>query len=85
MDFSVEKDYIDREFMIETTAGNPFRLDLRVLPRYIKLEVWKSYVFFDKDYVVDPRDLEPNHKKLTDEILNKVYKGCLYGSIFSIT
>lgn len=60
------------------TSPNPFHIPSRTIPRYIKLEVWKSYVFFDKDLQVDSKDLEPNHKKLTDEILNKVVKGGLY-------
>ena len=39
------------------------------------MEVWKNYIFFDKNYMIDPKDLFLNSKKLTDEILNKIMKG----------
>jgi hypothetical protein len=78
VDFSPERNYIDREVLAPTFA-NPFRLQSRSLPRYIKLEVWMSYVFFSRECKVSPRDLE-NNQMFTDEILNKVIKGCLYGS-----
>lgn len=65
-------------------AENDFRIPNRMLPKYIKMEVWKNYSFFNKHYVIDPKDLFLN-KKLTDEILNKIVKGVVHASSFVIT
>jgi hypothetical protein len=54
---------------------NEFRISQHTLPKYIKLEVWKTYLFFDKTCMVDSRDVLLNSKKLADEILIKVIKG----------
>ena len=55
--------------------GHEFRISSKILPKYIKVEVWKSNLFFDKKHAVDPKDLFHNSKKLADEILIKLIKG----------
>jgi hypothetical protein len=61
-----EKDYINMELMVSSGSENDFRIDQRNLPNYIKMEVWKSYSFFDKKLMIEPKDLFLNSKKLTD-------------------
>ena len=36
-----------------------------MLPKYLKVEVWKNFSFFNKNLTIDPKDLFSN-KKLTD-------------------
>ena len=55
-----------------------------MLPKYIKVEVWKNYSFFNTSFAIDPMDLFFN-KKLTDEILNKIVKGVVHASSFPLT
>lgn len=37
IDFGAEKNYIDKEVLIPNVTYNEFRLENRVLPKYIKL------------------------------------------------
>ena len=46
-----------------------------MLPKYTKLEVWKSYMFFDKFYAIDPKDIFSSSKQISDNIVIKVIKG----------
>lgn len=80
VDLTAEKKYIENEVLIPNTSFNEFRLENRALPKYIKLEVWKSYLFVDNNCQIDRKDFELNQRKLIDEILNKVIKGAIYGS-----
>ena len=80
MDLSEEFRYI-QELLLDRSVDNEFRLENRPLPRYVKMEVWKSYLFCDKRLSVDPKDLFLNAKELVDEILVKVIKG-VQGSTF---
>lgn len=48
------------------------------------MEIWESYVFFQKNCLIEPRDLFLNSKKLTDEILNKIIKGVFGSTLFPI-
>lgn len=75
VDLSEERQYIQNELPVMKDLDHEFRISSKILPKYIKVEVWKSNLFFDKNYVVDPKDLFHNSKKFADEILIKLIKG----------
>ena len=61
-----EKDYMSREMLVVSGSENDFRIEDRPLPKYLKMEVWKSFAFFDNNLAINPKDLFLNDKKLTD-------------------
>lgn len=66
VDLEREKRYMIREMLVVSGSENDFRIEERRLPKYVKMEVWKSFAFFDKNLIIEPRDLFFNNKKLTD-------------------
>lgn len=65
VDLSQELRYV-QELLLDRSVDNEFRLENRPLPRYMKMEVWKSYLFCDKRLSVDARDLFLNTRELVD-------------------
>ena len=57
------------------TTENEFRLQQRPLPKYMKMEVWKNFSFFDKSLTINVKDLFLTSKEIADEVLVKVVKG----------
>ena len=77
IDLEEEMNYIKRELFGGEDFENEFRISKRTVPKYLKVEVWKNYIFCDEEYKIDPKDIFQNNNKLADEILMKVIKGVL--------
>lgn len=64
--------------MIEFKNVNEFHLSNLTLPTYFKMEVWKSYGFFEKSLDIEDISII---QTITDEVILKVVKS-VFGSNF---
>ena len=81
VDLSKQREYIEEELLMEDDRENQFRIGLHGLPSYIKMEVWNSYLFYDKKLAIQSKDLFFSSKGLADQILFKLIEA-VQGSIF---